>query len=78
MYVFITVHVQSVGVCWCVCAIGVAIFVSCPCVRALLCAQASREYVSRIRVQALLIISSLNTAANITSSVNNVTINILH
>lgn len=27
MYVFITVHVQRVGVCWCVCAIGVAIFI---------------------------------------------------
>lgn len=27
MYVFITVHVQGVGVCWCVCAIGDAIFV---------------------------------------------------
>lgn len=31
MYVFITVHVQRVGVCWCVCAIGVSIFIASMC-----------------------------------------------
>lgn len=58
MYVFITVHVQRVGVCWCVCAIGDAIFVPCACVH---CASARVDAVSAF---GLLSFSSLDIVAN--------------
>lgn len=65
MYVFITVHVQGVGVCWCVCAIGDAILVRCACVRAcmcrVLCVCATVDVVSAFT---LLSFSSLDSVAN--------------
>lgn len=68
MYVFITVHVQRVGVCWCVCAIGVAIFISrrceCSLVGTMLC-----ESVRIVSVFGLLSFSSVDIAANYFMSV---------
>lgn len=66
MYVFITVHVRGVGVCWCVCAIGVAILVRRVCACAALYAARVCACVSALP----LIIFFVCAVANIASSVN--------
>lgn len=64
MYVFITVHVQRVGVCWCVCAIGEAIFVLCACVRACLCRSCACARMDVVSAFGLLSFSSFDIVAN--------------
>lgn len=64
MYVFITVHVQRVGVCWCVCAIGDAIFVLCDSVRACLCRWCESVRVDVVSAFGLLSFSSFDNVAN--------------
>lgn len=69
MYVFITVHVQRVGVCWCVCAIALAIFVVLMCAECWLVDMGALCCVRVVSAFVLLSFSLLDIVANYFMSV---------